>query len=126
MKPEERVQLFIESKRLKVNASGEFTGALRPFISVPIEQKNQSKKGRGIFPDIPAKVDADGDPLVRLFAASREKRLAALGWVPYKPAKLPKGLKEEKPVKKGPFGRPLKEKIEDHVDSDEQGNGEGL
>ena len=125
MTAEEYIQRYVASKQLRLDANGNPTGVLVPMISVPIKQA-QPTKGRGMFPDIPAKLDADGDPQVRLFPKTQIKQYEMIGWSVYKTAKVPKGVAksaEAPPVKKGPFGRPIKEVtteiLSDEVDSEE-------
>ena len=124
MTPEEYIQRYIASKELRLDANGNPTGVLVPMISVTIKQA-QPKKGRGIIPDIPAQLDADGDPKLRLFPKTQIKQYEMIGWEVYRIAKAPKGVAkatEAAPVKKGPFGRPLKEvttEILPDVDSEE-------
>ena len=111
MTPEEYIKRFVESKQLRLDANGNPTGAMLPFISVPVKQQKIGKS-RGAFPDIEARTDLDGDRMLRLFPKNQIKEYQLLGWEVYKIAKTPKGLAktaEPAPVKKGPFGRPLKE-----------------
>ena len=120
MTPEEYIQRFVQSKQLQLDANGNPTGVMRPFISVPIKQAKQGK-GRGAFPDIEPRLDRDGDPLLRLFPERQKNYYLQNGWALYKVAKVPKGVAkaaETAPVKKGPFGRPLKE-TQPEITSDE-------
>lgn len=120
MTAEEYIQKYVASKQLRMDANGNPTGVMVPMISVPTKQA-QPGKGRGFFPDIPAKLDADGDPLVRLFPKARIKGYEMIGWAVYKTAKVPKGVAkatEPAPVKKGAFGRPLKEVVTTEILSD--------
>lgn len=128
MSPEERVQQFILTGSLKLDKNNNPAGTLVPMISVSVRQIS-TKKGT-TFPDIPARTDRDGDPLVRLFPRPQIKEMELLGWRVYKIAAPPKGLAKSvvandewnnpAPVKKGRFGRPVKEeKINNDVDSQE-------
>lgn len=120
MTAEEYIQRYVASKELRLDANGNPTGVMVPMISVPIKQ-SQPMKGRGMFPDIPAKLDADGDPQVRLFPKTQIKQYEMIGWALYKTARAPKGVAkatEPAPVKKGPFGRPLKESVTTEILSD--------
>lgn len=111
MKPEEYIERFVESKQLHLDANSNPTGKMLPFISVPVKQ-SKIGKSRGAFPDIEPKLDRDNDRMVRLFPRNQIKEYQLLGWEVYKIAKVPKGVAKAAgpaPVKKGPFGRPLKE-----------------
>lgn len=114
MTPEEYIQRFVKSKQLHLDANGNPTGKMLPFISVPMKQQKIGKS-RGAFPDIEPRTDTDGDLMLRLFPRNQIKEYQLLGWEVYKIAKPPKGVAkaeapaEPAPVKKGPFGRPLKE-----------------
>ena len=120
MSVQEYIDRFVESKQLRLDTNGNPAGLLVPMVSVPIKQF-QPRRG-SFFPDIPAKLDRDGDPIVRLFPKNQVEQYKQLGWEVVKSAKAPKGLakaEEDKPAKKGPFGRPVKEKTADHVDRNE-------
>lgn len=124
MKPEEYIERFVKSKQLQLDPSGNPTGKMLPFISVPVKQQKIGKS-RGAFPDIPARLDRDDDHMVRLFPRNQIKEYQLLGWEVYKIAKVPKGVAkaaDPAPAKKGPFGRPLKEtqpEISDELESEE-------
>ncbi len=114
MKPEEYIERFVKSKQLQLDPSGNPTGKMLPFISVPVKQQKIGKS-RGAFPDIEPKLDRDGDRMVRLFPRNQIKEYQLLGWEVYKIAKVPKGVEKAEPAaetdkpKKGAFGRPLRE-----------------
>lgn len=121
MKPEDYIERFVKSKQLQLDANGNPTGKMLPFISVPVKQQKIGKS-RGAFPDIEPRTDTDGDLMLRLFPRNQIKEYQLLGWEVYKIAKPPKGLaKAEAPaepakVKKGPFGRPIPKETQPETD----------